>query len=659
MLSISSMQFERFPDLEPPLNLLDDSISKQEYKQPYGMIESIPSSTNSVIPITQTATSVVTPLKPSQSAGPTTPSPGRVVKQSITATTTPALAIPKASTSQVPYTQQVTVPPTAPVATKVLVNGTNKPAAVASSTDRPRTGRTFMKFTDNNGKVSLIEVFVDPNNPRIFRRVAPNKNASPVIPILMNAKSGVKMNPMNTSSQLKMVSLSNQIPLTKLNAISVVKTPSGIPAVVQTIPAGLHIAPVRVGPKVIHPSIPSTSNRIAIPVAALQAASVSKIDQNSAPLTLKNKLVFGSNSANRTVRPSQPQVSLLKPQVSLLKSASAEKPNPMSFGMDNRNLKVVTIKDIKGLPNKQINVFIGKEFHGDATPDPAVAIKLKKHPEKSRSDKYPAEELEKLFGVKQFSNVRNAVVWLLRRVPLITPLATQIGYQHSFPFTVENEEKYNSLLIGKQRSLEVSKMNPFHPKCDTAPLLALTITLPYFHLFFQWLRSKYIYRIAKQHPNTEVSTQIWTTKQIVQFSRRFGFTPEYNPSTRTRSSPLPSSNLKELIQTEINREHLQNDTISFNTIVSSWITKTEEEFQLKDRKSFPRPNDDEIVVVDDIDDESDAAAQAKRKNAGDKSSLESRIPDNLQMESSWITEICRISQIKLQPEEIVSGKKKQ
>lgn len=174
-------------------------------------------------------------------------------------------------------------------------------------------------------------------------------------------------------------------------------------------------------------------------------------------------------------------------------------------------------------------------------------------------------------------------------------------------------------------------------------------------MLLQWLRAKYINRLVKRHPNTNISTQVWTTKQIVQYARKFGFTP---PSIRIDgnqvSSTETSSNLKELIQSEINREHLQNDTISFNTIVSSWISKTEDQFQINGCKAFSKSNDDDIIDVDNIDSESDAPA---KKNVDNNTSLELRTNDTLQMECAWVTEICHSAQIKLQPEEIVPGKK--
>lgn len=138
-----------------------------------------------------------------------------------------------------------------------------------------------------------------------------------------------------------------------------------------------------------------------------------------------------------------------------------------------------------------------------------------------------------------------------------------------------------------------------------------------------------------------------------------------NQSTTSNESTALSkpTDLKQMIQSEINREHLLNDTISFNHSVNVWLAKTEDSLNTEDTKQKYRLSiDDEIIIVDD--DDNDMASADKQKRADNKNILtkpmaELLVPDSLRTECSWIVDICRSVQLKLQQEEIVDGKSKQ
>lgn len=122
--------------------------------------------------------------------------------------------------------------------------------------------------------------------------------------------------------------------------------------------------------------------------------------------------------------------------------------------------------------------------------------------------------------------------------------------------------------------------------------------------------------------------------------------------------PSKTTKLKEMIQSEINREHLLNDTISFNHMVNVWIAKTNDKLNVNDRKKSIKLNDDAIIVVDDDDDDIDISSRKtvnKSNNPMNKAHVNLGISDHLQMETSWINDICRNAQIKLESEEIVPG----
>lgn len=156
---------------------------------------------------------------------------------------------------------------------------------------------------------------------------------------------------------------------------------------------------------------------------------------------------------------------------------------------------------------------------------------------------------------------------------------------------------------------------------------------------------------------------------MVQFARKFGYTPLDTIATKNKKSPaelnpspLPVSkptDLKQIIKTEINREHLQNDTISFNHAVNVWIAKAEDRLQTGDIKKRPLFIEDDVIIVDDIDtkfDQRKCSSSVKCNKLEGESNALLPIPDHLQNEFSYVTDVCRDVQVKLEPVEIVEGR---
>lgn len=548
-----------------------------------------------------------------------------------------------------------------PIATQAKL--LNSPITVAKVSNMET--KKFVKCIDKNGKVSLVQIIADPNNPKILRIVSNGGpiTAAPVTSIVPNSKGQTGV----STTAPRIITLPKQIMLPKANAANL-----KIVSVANAISQGLFIRSIASTPGTLPASVNSLPT---LPVASTQSPSTSQFPQIppqsistsiKTATSLKHPIVIKKNSAVlqysnqlNAMKVIKPQQSLLKPQISLLRPVNADKTKlPLQAIVDNRNLKMVTVENIKGLQNRKINVFIKQEPIRDRSTSDIETSAKKIY---SKPKRQYAEKLEQLFFANHFSNICGAVNWLLRRIPLITSLALAPQYRESFPFIVESEQKYNKLFVAKQRSFEVSSLYAIIKLFFK--LTFLSICLP-----FQWLRAKYVNRLIQQHPDLLAPGAYWTTKQLIIFGRKFGYTPAHVPTTGDQSSKSTksatsskSTDLKQMIQTEINREHLMNDTISFNHSVNVWLAKAADSLKTDDTKHKFRLSidDDEGIVVDD-DDNASAEKQklADIKATEKKPVAELLVPDNLRTECSWIVDICRSVQLKLQPEEIVNGKQR-
>lgn len=103
------------------------------------------------------------------------------------------------------------------------------------------------------------------------------------------------------------------------------------------------------------------------------------------------------------------------------------------------------------------------------------------------------------------------------------------------------------------------------------------------------------------------------------------------------------------------REHLQNDVISFNTRLTNWLDKIEE----NTKKIITKKHGDEIVVVDDDIDAMQLEQQSKKSKIGENSKcLHLPIEHSYENEVMWINEVSRRSQVNFGSEEIVPGDEK-
>lgn len=157
--------------------------------------------------------------------------------------------------------------------------------------------------------------------------------------------------------------------------------------------------------------------------------------------------------------------------------------------------------------------------------------------------------------------------------------------------------------------------------------------------------------IAKHQSLKDLSS--WTTKEIVVFGRWFGYMPPsvQNP-TKSTIDEDKSGNVHEMVKSELMREHLHNDIISFNNKLINWIEGVED----TGIKCSNHITNDEIISVDEQDDEDSGRSQTSPTKAG-KNYLQVAVQTGHD-EMMWIHEVCRRTQIRFQQEEIVEGKER-
>lgn len=173
-----------------------------------------------------------------------------------------------------------------------------------------------------------------------------------------------------------------------------------------------------------------------------------------------------------------------------------------------------------------------------------------------------------------------------------------------------------------------------------------------FNGIFQWMRAKYVNRLIAKHVALK-NLPKWSTKEVLLFGRWFGYTPPSLFNSSSSSTNMENDqNVRDIVKSQLMKEHLQNDVISFNTKVLKWVAGVEENAD----KCQKQTNDEEIIIVDDqIDDVSNKKFTSPTK--ANNNSLQLPIQSGFD-EIMWINEVCRRTQIRFQPEEIEEGEGK-
>lgn len=260
-------------------------------------------------------------------------------------------------------------------------------------------GQKLIKCITKDGKVSFLQLVQDRNNPKLFKMMLPKSPA---------------YNQANNLPKLNLIKLSNNQQLIGLKQVSNI----------QPVPSPIQITtPVRLSETII------------------KSNPLKRMNTTPLPTTINNKLT--AINLDRKPQPQTQQKTLLKPQVSLLKS-SAIKSNASIILPNKNNGKMITVSNIPGLENKYVNIYLPNESQPSTSSIGWNALEP------------PHIKLQEHFLMSsRFLNMTYAISWLLREIPLIDPRAENIEFKDFFPFVVPNSSIFNSLTLAKQRNYEV------------------------------------------------------------------------------------------------------------------------------------------------------------------------------------------------------------
>lgn len=168
----------------------------------------------------------------------------------------------------------------------------------------------------------------------------------------------------------------------------------------------------------------------------------------------------------------------------------------------------------------------------------------------------------------------------------------------------------------------------------------------------QWLRAKYVARTVAKHKGCE-SLPKWSTKEIILFGRWHAYTPLTLFKTIKPKSNA-DKNVHEMVESELLREQLHSNVVSGKTRLVSWLGGIEP--QTKGVRSHAA--DAEVLDVEECKSDALGGGKLARLRTGKVAGggMVYPIRSSLAPEVMWVNDICRRSQIHLQPEQIVEGR---
>lgn len=334
--------------------------------------------------------------------------------------------------------------------------------------------KKFMKCVDKQGKVSFVELLPDPNNPKVFKLVLPNKKLTPSLgsnsirpmPSLSpiqptNAKTLQVSSAASTSSTVQPQVPINSSSYKEISVNATFKQPLQATQASSSVKRIVNVNAINnsVGIKnSVASSVNEVSNKVSkdliSPMKRPAETSQVPVNQKCAlssvqgkAVIMKNGKIFIVDKSKAIIQPKLQQ-SLLKPQVSLLKPTIAE------------NKKQVQVS----CPSLSITSSMNNNFHGEksvfkknskiTTQNDSTAFSKKIVGVKFDPKQYAVELEERFYKCDHFENVTTSVFWLLRQLPLIMQQEIH-GLRDSFPFMVRSEKIYNAMPWGKQRCYEV------------------------------------------------------------------------------------------------------------------------------------------------------------------------------------------------------------
>lgn len=253
-------------------------------------------------------------------------------------------------------------------------------------------GKKLIKCVTKDGKVSFLQLVQDPNNPKLFKIMLPKAPAT------------------NQAENLQKLNLVKLLPNNQ-QMLNMLPQPSPI----------------------------QTKTTICPSETFIKSNPLKRANTTPLPTTICNKIT--AIDLNGMLQPQTQQRSLLKPQVSLLKS-SAVNSNASIASPNKNNGKMITVSNIPGLENKNINIYLPREVR----PSTSSMAPLDQ----------PHIKLQTSFLMNSlFLNMTDAISWLFRKIPLIDSRTAKSEFKHLFPFVVPSSSVFNSLTIAKQRNYEV------------------------------------------------------------------------------------------------------------------------------------------------------------------------------------------------------------
>lgn len=329
--------------------------------------------------------------------------------------------------------------------------------------------------------------------------------------------------------------------------------------------------------------------------------SLQSIENGIAP---KGKKVFQKDGKMYIIDPLQMKLKqqfMKKPQVSLLRPQS-----------------IAPISLLKRKVNGNNKVSVPGD-HDYTKLKVSTEIFVKKTPIISYST-----ELETKFKSIPFTEIRHAIEFILRKLPLVSPMAKDINFRNCYPFIVGNIDEYRKL----------------------GPIKQFT---------FEWLRAKYIRNCLFKHNVFKVKG-VWSTKEIVIYAQKHAFTPVIQTGLSLNSSLIQSDskqsryNLSNYINSEIQKEETSIETLSLCHQVYDWIYSVD----LKIQNKF-KNEESHIIDIDRVGKLKSEHCIKTEKNEPIEGKLYMTIHDNLETESILVSNFTKDIGIRLQAEDIGNG----
>ncbi|XP_016967603.3 YEATS domain-containing protein 2 [Drosophila biarmipes] len=243
--------------------------------------------------------------------------------------------------------------------------------------------------------------------------------------------------------------------------------------------------------------------------------------------------------------------------------------------------------------------------------------------------------LEQIFGSAHFRNMRSAVEFLLRRLPL-----TAIDEKKEYPFTCTSLEEFHKLTALKQRC-------------------------------FEYLRARLLRRCLMQHHKLQQldisgKEHYWSLREIVAFARMHGYTPPLKvvlTSVDKRRKPklVAEEQLAQRVQAQLKGEPQPQlsaySSLSPGNRLSAWIAKQTERLLGHDQ----RMRDKEFIDVLGVDKPHLQASRGNRLTRRSLTVVSNRpllyLPPPKQLDTALqlVQEMCKDINITLEPEESPPG----